>query len=211
MKLAVGDFDGDDLEDIASVGKPPGGGIDVQVFRSTGSGFRGAEQWAVKPDWTWSSMKVAAGNFDDAGSDDLVELGRPTGGGVDLRVFRSDSASFGDPTLWRLVRGWTWSDMKLVSGDFTGDGIADVAEMGRPAPGGLDVVVLPSTGSEFEGQAQWFRDADLDWGDTTPVAVRAEGEGDAIVLVTLGSNARMVRLEPDGAGGFQRAAESDLD
>ncbi len=119
---------------------------------SDGSRFN-TTQWA---EWTTNSqMKVLVGDFNGDGKTDVMKFDVPTSGSMQLGLWvgLSDGTRF-NPTQWAT---WTTnSQMKVLVGDFNGDGKTDVMKFDVPASGtgqnGLWVGL--SDGSRFN-TAQW--------------------------------------------------------
>ncbi|WP_244911631.1 FG-GAP repeat domain-containing protein [Actinoplanes regularis] len=140
---AVGDFNGDGKDDIATFTR--GAAADVYVALSTGSKFTGTgikwhDYFAV------GSELPSVGDFNNDGKDDIVTFTRGTA--ADVFVALSTGSRFtGTGVKWhnyfaagREIPG---------TGDFTGDGRADLATFTRGST--ADVFVARSTGSKFLG------------------------------------------------------------
>ncbi|MEV6599196.1 VCBS repeat-containing protein [Actinoplanes sp. NPDC051346] len=140
---AVGDFNGDGKDDIATFTR--GAAADVYVALSNGSSFLGTG-------WKWHNYFAvgtelpSVGDFNNDGRDDIVTFTR--GAAADVYVATSNGSSF-------LGTGWKWHNYFAVgaeipgTGDFTGDGRVDIATFTRgPA---ADVYVARSTGNTFWG------------------------------------------------------------
>jgi hypothetical protein len=149
---AVGDFNGDGRDDIATFTR--GAAADVYVARSTGSSFVGTgvkwhDYFAV------GSELPSVGDFNADGKDDIVTFTR--GAAADVYVARSTGSAF-------VGTGVKWHDYFAVgaeipgTGDFTGDGRDDIATFTRGTT--ADVYVARSTGGGFAGTGvrwhNWF-------------------------------------------------------
>ena len=157
---AVGDFNGDGKDDIATFTR--GGTGDVFVALSNGSRFVGT---AVK--WhDWFSINNEApliGDFNGDGKDDIATFTR--GGTGDVFVALSNGSRF-------VGTGVKWHDWFSINneipgtGDFNGDGKDDVVTFTRGSA--ADAFVARSTGSSFVGTGvKWH-----DWfgaGDEVPL------------------------------------------
>jgi hypothetical protein len=131
-----------------------GSGLWVGV--SNGANFN-TDQWAI-----WSTdvnMKELAGDFNGDGRTDVMKFDVPASGtncNGGLWVGLSDGAKF-NASQWAA---WcTYKDMKVLAGDFNGDGRTDVMKFDVPSSGttcsgGLWVGL--STGSSFN-TSQWFQ------------------------------------------------------
>ncbi|MGA5303764.1 FG-GAP repeat domain-containing protein [Nucisporomicrobium flavum] len=140
---AVGDFNGDGRDDIATFTR--GSSADVYVALSTGSSFSGTG-------WKWHNYFAvgtelpSVGDFNGDGRDDIVTFTR--GSAADVYVAFSTGSSFSGT-------GWKWHNYFAVgteipgTGDFTGDGRTDIATFTRGSA--ADVYVARSTGGSFYG------------------------------------------------------------
>ena len=146
----AGDFNGDGRDDVVTFTR--GTSADVYVALSTGSGFTGTG-------WKWHDYFAAGGevplvgDFNGDGRDDIATFTRGTS--ADVYVALSTGHSFAGT-------GWKWHDYFAVgseipgTGDFTGDGRADIATFTRGAA--ADVYVARSTGSSFLGTGWKWHD-----------------------------------------------------
>ena len=88
-------------------------------------------------------------DLDDDGRADLLDVGRAAGGGVELRVLRSQGDHFVAPDVWRTVPSVRWKDVRLLPGDFDGDGHGDMALALDNGAGALEVRVFRPDGLRF--------------------------------------------------------------
>jgi hypothetical protein len=146
---AVGDFNGDGKDDIATfVGdtKTGSGRGDVYVSLSTGSGFGLAKVW--HGNFSTAGAVPRVGDFNGDGMDDIAFFTRGTT--ADVYVALSTGSYFGLSTKWQgnFCIGQEWPEV----GDFNGDGKDDIVTFIRdtkPNPGLNDVVVSTSNGTSF--------------------------------------------------------------
>ncbi|MFC4014115.1 DUF2961 domain-containing protein [Nonomuraea purpurea] len=186
---AVGDFDGDGKDDIATFTRGDSG--DVWVALSTGSGFAGARKWHDR--FAIGQEIPAVGDFDGDGKDDIATFTRGEAGDVFVAlssgsVFRQD--------------GWRWHDHFAIGsetpavGDFDGDGRDDIAAFTGGAA--ADVYVSLSDGGKFV-QRSWKRHDDFAPGDQVPGVgdFNADGKADVIAF-TRGEAADVFVATSDG-------------
>ncbi|HEY0639994.1 MAG TPA: FG-GAP-like repeat-containing protein [Pseudonocardiaceae bacterium] len=146
---AVGDFNGDGRDDIATFTRGSLG--DVYVALSTGSAFVGTQQkW--HDFFALGAEFPAVGDVNGDGRDDLVTFTRGTTG--DVFVALSTGSGFGPGVKWH---DWfaVGAEQPRV-GDFNGDGRDDIATFTTNAA--ADVFVALSTGSAFAGTEQKWHD-----------------------------------------------------
>jgi hypothetical protein len=145
---AVGDFDGDGRDDIATFTR--GASAEVYVSLSSGSLFR-QDGWRWHGRFAVGTETPAVGDFDGDGRDDIAAF---TGGtAADVFVSLSDGGRF-------VQQAWKWHDAFAGGaqvpgvGDFNADGKADVVAFTRGDSG--DVLVATSDGGRFlPGAAKW--------------------------------------------------------
>ncbi|SEC21022.1 Repeat domain-containing protein [Amycolatopsis tolypomycina] len=143
---AVGDFNGDGKDDIATFTRGTTG--DVYVALSDGTRFVGNElKWH---DYFGIAAEVpTVGDFNGDGKDDIVVFVRGTAG--DVYVALSDGTKFGTSALWHEFFGIN-GEIPAV-GDFDGDGKADLGLFVRGSA--ADVFVARSEGTRFGTSAKW--------------------------------------------------------
>ncbi|HXG64578.1 MAG TPA: M12 family metallo-peptidase, partial [Blastocatellia bacterium] len=162
IKVLAGDFNGDGKDDVMKFDVPSSGisQLGLWVGISNGTSFT-ASRWAT---WdTYRDMKVLAGDFNGDGKTDVMKFDVPSSGisQLGLWVGLSTGSSF-NGTRWAT---WdTYRDMKVLAGDFNGDGKDDVMKFDVPSSGisQLGLWVGLSNGSSFAGSrwATWdtYRD-----------------------------------------------------
>jgi hypothetical protein len=130
LHLAVGDFNGDGLDDIMKIDVPDSGyqTLGLWVGLSDGRQFN-TRQWA-----RWDSsrnMHVHVGDFNGDGLDDIMKIDVPDSGysTLGLWVGLSDGSRFNT----RQWARWDSSrNMHVHVGDFNGDGLDDIMKIDVP-------------------------------------------------------------------------------
>ena len=195
MKVLAGDFNGDGKTDVMKFDVADSGWFGdtgLYVGLSTGSRFS-TTQWDF---WgTNANMKVLAGDFNGDGKTDVMKFDVADSGwfgDTGLYVGLSTGSRF-STTQWDF---WgTNANMKVLAGDFNGDGKTDVmkfdvADSGRFGDAGLYVGL--STGSRFS-TTRW------DWWSTSAnmkvLAGDFNGDGKTDVL--------KLDVKDDGTDGAQ--------
>ncbi|MGI5214701.1 DUF2961 domain-containing protein [Plantactinospora sp. CA-290183] len=146
---AVGDFDGDGRDDIATF---TGGGVaDVFVSLSNGVAFV-QEGWVWNGNFAVGTELAGAADVNGDGRDDVVTFTRGSAG--DVFVSLSDGGRF-------VQNAWKWHDFFAIDveapglADVNGDGLADILAFTRGAPDQSDVWVATSTASAFGPSVKW--------------------------------------------------------
>lgn len=208
FKVTAGDFNGDGMTDLAYLTGAGEKYVAIDVALSEGSAFGGPTPWAVVDGWKFENMKIGAGDFDADGDADLIELGRPREGGVDLRLFRSDRTGFEKNELWFYAATWDWDRTHPIIGDFDGDDDADVVAM--LDEGHARFVRLLSEGTTPELESQHVDIDDLAYADARPVAADTDADGttDLVLLDRATATVRLFGYDSDGLADRGRTAAS---
>jgi len=127
MKVLVGDFNGDGKADVMKFDVPSSGNASLGLWVGLSDGSRFAtSEWAR---WdSYRDAKVLAADFDGDGKTDVMKFDVPDMGSqaLGLWVGRSDGGRF-------VTSEWArWDNspgMKVIAGDFDGDGKADVMKV----------------------------------------------------------------------------------
>jgi hypothetical protein len=176
---AVGDFDGDGLDDIvtflrsAYVGSNQDG--DVYVALNTGSGFVFAGLWQEY--FCVGDETPDVGDFDGDGRDDVVTFVPDTG---KVWVALSTGSSFCNSREWydASVSGFLSTGEIPAVGDVNGDGLDDIVKFTRGAS--AEVWVALNTGRGFAAKQLWHDD--FCPGDAVPKVGDVNGDQKADVV-----------------------------
>ncbi|MBT2465719.1 MULTISPECIES: FG-GAP-like repeat-containing protein [unclassified Streptomyces] len=133
-----GDYNGDGKTDVAVLynnGQNADGRNQTRLWTlsSNGAGFDApVEQWySGTMSWDWTRSKPFAGDYNGDGKADIGILynnGQHSDGRNQTTLWTSNGDSFDAPvTKWSSGTGsWDWNRTKPVTGDFNGDGKADI-------------------------------------------------------------------------------------
>jgi C1A family cysteine protease len=145
----MADVNGDGKADIIGFGYN-----DVYVSLSNGSGFNVWQVWnsdyCYNDGWNGNTVRTVA-DVNGDGKADIVGFGIN-----EVYVSLSNGASFGSNQMWHTDfcynDGWNGNTARRIA-DVTGDGKADIVGFGIN-----EVVVAPSTGSNFNGSGSgtWY-------------------------------------------------------
>jgi hypothetical protein len=130
IKSANGDFDGDGRSDIAVLREDPDRKVRLFLLRSDGNRFDAESEPAWVGDYRLSHLRVAAGDFDGDGDDDLAVFQGLTGAQTKLWVHHATGGGAFSAPVQQWDSGANGLDVNQVSpvaGDFDGDGDDDIA------------------------------------------------------------------------------------
>ncbi|WP_444829474.1 FG-GAP-like repeat-containing protein [Actinokineospora sp.] len=173
MKVVAGDFDGDGDSDVAHFYSYPDEQTRLWIHYSSGLAFgAGTEAWNSGPfQWDWNRMKPVVADSNGDGKDDVIAFYEYYNANFRIWIFTGTTTGVQAPTTWFTgPAGWAdWSRMKIVAGDFDGDGRDDVAHLYRYPNNRTALWAHTSTGTAFgAGALRWDSgDWGLDWDRTT--------------------------------------------
>lgn len=131
IKLAAGDFNGDGYDDVALLYDYGGENTAVLVMDGGPHNLQAPGQvWSAggPGKWNWETTELVAGNFNGGKYSDLGLLYDYGNNNTAMLVMDGGSQSLQPPgQVWSAGGKFTWDNMKLASGDFTGNGYDDVA------------------------------------------------------------------------------------
>ncbi len=168
-KLVSGDFDGDNKDDMAIFyGYQNERDVRIFVFLSNGTSFAGSATWwhAGAGNWDWAGSKILADDFDgDNKTDIAVFYGYETERDVTAFVFLSTGAKFPASIPWWSAgpNNWDHYSSKLVSGDYDGDGIADMAVMYGYGGNRTAIFTFPTGVNSFSNSNVYYDSGPENW------------------------------------------------
>ncbi|MFF4221666.1 FG-GAP-like repeat-containing protein [Streptomyces abikoensis] len=228
----TGDFDGDGKADVAMLtdygpSKDGRGRVALWVHTATGEGFKEPRAvWDNGSDsWRWDAVKLTSGDFNGDGKTDIGALynyGKTTDGlyRTGLFTFTSTGAGFNAPVkVWESSssswKSWNWDASKVTSGDFNGDGKADIAVLYNYGNSGSrnesGLLTFTSNGNGFaEPRKAWESGStSWNWNSSKMVAGDFNGDGKSDIAVLYGNgttsdsrNETALWLIADNSNGF---------
>lgn len=142
MYVAAGDLDDDNVDEIVT-GADSGGGPHVRTFEPSGEGRK---SFIVYPEGFRGGVRVAVGNTDALGADEIITAPGP-GGGPHIRVLRNETQGVG--SFMAYTPGFT-GGVYVASGNV--DGLpGDEIITGAGAGGGPHVRVFKADGTALSG------------------------------------------------------------
>ncbi|MFJ4869903.1 glycoside hydrolase domain-containing protein [Streptomyces sp. NPDC088757] len=135
VQLASGDFDGNGRDDVAAFYGYSDGRAALYTFKSDASGLFGTplRSWNVPENYWWGkNVKLASGDFDGNGRDDVAAFYGYSDGRAALFTFKSGAdGGFASPVKsWNVPENYWWGEnVKLTASDYDGNGRTDVAAM----------------------------------------------------------------------------------
>jgi len=156
-------------------------------------------------DRTYDQPPLLRGDFTGDGREDLAVFSG-VGGGCFGYVMPSNGMTFGPRQTWfSKSTGWGWDRVKVASGDFDGNGKADMAALVDDGDGTVTMWALLSDGRTFSRQGVWWSSGATrwEWKRTKVVAgdFNADGKTDVGLYYDYGGRtAKLWVLRSSGKG-----------
>ncbi|WP_433543662.1 trypsin-like serine protease (plasmid) [Streptomyces sp. CA-294286] len=136
LKFATGDFDADGRDDIGGLYRYADGSIKMFSFLTTADGkFQASlSSWASSTFGDWNRTNVHAGDFNADGRDDIAAWYDYSDGRDAVHILTAQSTPdghFATPVeAYKTAAGnFHYPNMRMVAGDYNGDGRDDLAAM----------------------------------------------------------------------------------
>ncbi|MFG3191506.1 glycoside hydrolase domain-containing protein [Streptomyces omiyaensis] len=170
VKLASGDFDGNGKDDVAAFYGYSDGRAALYTFKSDANGEFSAplRSWNVPENYWWGeNVKLASGDFDGNGRDDVAAFYGYSDGRAALFTFKSGAdGGFASPVKsWNVPENYWWGEnVKLTAADYDGDGRSDVAAMYGYEDGEVSLFTFTTrTDGTFENPVKSWTTAPGNW------------------------------------------------
>ena len=210
-----GDINGDGRADVAIPLDMGQGRTAVWTFISAGSGFHPPTiGWdsGINGGHTLDRIKTVSGDFDNDGRADIALFRQDPDGQVRLFNLRSDTNQY--RTDWGGAEAGTWAlnDARVVAGDFTGDGIDDVAAIVDDQAGGWTAHVYPSTSGWFSTPADLWHvqgSGTYAWTSSQMLAgdFTGDGKADLAVVQEEAGGHSTIRVHASTGSGFAAGSQ----
>ncbi|MFE6865002.1 trypsin-like serine protease [Kitasatospora sp. NPDC057692] len=216
MKLVQGDFNGDGRADLAMMYHQGDGSITLHTALADTAGHLGAfdVKGTTVPaagNWDWNAFDLYPGDANGDGRTDLIMAYHHGDGSIGFYTALAGPtgavAEFNGG--YRVGPGnWSRADMKLVPGDFNGDGRAELAMMYRQGDGRITqhTSIADTAGllSAFD-TGGWTVPAAAGWDwnaiQLLPGDVNGDGRTDVMMAYYFGDGAIGFYTAPSGANG----------
>ncbi|GAB1643680.1 FG-GAP repeat domain-containing protein [Krasilnikovia sp. MM14-A1259] len=170
-----GDFNGDGVTDQAVLQGTTDNGYTLDTFlgKQDGSYQAPARSWTSKSFGSWDRLRMTSGDYNGDGRTDLAGFFNYSDHSMGLFLWtaRADG-TFGTPTrAWFHAAEPYWGElgrMKIFSGDFNGDGRADVGTFYQYADHSVGLISFLSNpdGTTFQNPFRsWYRAPEPYWGE----------------------------------------------
>jgi hypothetical protein len=195
----TGDFNGDGKIDLAISANSLSG---IATYLSNGNGtFAPVFSPQTGTDWvSWPSAKPLPGDFNGDGLTDIAVC-MESGGGI-ATYLSNGNGTFTAVFSSQTGTDWcSWPSIRLVTGDFNGDGLADIAVM-QDSLGGISVYLSNGNGT-FTGSYSGQTGTDwASWPSAKPMAGDFNGDGLTDIAVCMQNGGGIGVYLSNGNGTF---------
>lgn len=157
VKMASGEFDGQNNDDIAMFYNYGGGTSRIWTFLSQGATFKPNLAWSSSPGgFDAARIKIVAGQFDGANNSDIAALYDYGGGTSRFWTFLSNGMRLSSNLAWSSSPGgFDAAKTKIASGEFNGQNYDDVAVVYDYGEAGARIWSFNSDGPRLSPSLAW--------------------------------------------------------
>lgn len=185
--VVTGKFNNDTLADQVVLYNYGNASTGAWLFRSDGALFTPSLVWSSGAgNWDWRRSKIAAGDFNHDGLDELYVFYNYGNASSGLWIFQSNGTTFTPTLVWTSGPGnWDWNRSKIAVTDFDKNGYDDLAILYDYGNSSTRVWVMKSNGALVTTNIAWSSgQGNWDWNRSCLVAGDFTGDanGDVGVL-----------------------------
>lgn len=144
----IGDFNGDNLDDVAQIYADPNGETSLFVYHSDGVSLDRSPAQRLEARFA-DNHRWIVGDVNGDSLDDLVLVYGHADHGATAWIYASNGSGFDVIARQRLDAGF-WEAQRWQSGDFNGDGLDDLVLVYGHAKHGATAWIYTSNGSGFD-------------------------------------------------------------
>ncbi|HSR96424.1 MAG TPA: VCBS repeat-containing protein [Kofleriaceae bacterium] len=209
-RLVTGDFNGDGQADIGAFYDYGASTAKLWVWRGAAAGFAAPTvAWASNAGaWSVPQSRPIAGDFDGDGRTDIGALYDYGASTTRLWLWRGTASGFAAPTVaWDGgANNWSLPRSRFVTGDFNGDGKADLGGFYDYGASTAKLWVWPGAATGFAAPSVAWASSAGAWNvpQSRPIAGDFDGDGrtDIGALYDYGASTTRLWLWRATAGGF---------
>jgi surface antigen len=191
-----GDFDGDGYGDTASFFDYGSSHSKLFTFDGSASGLQApVENWnSGAGNWNAPNTKCVAEDFNGDGKSDIACMFNYGSNTVKIFIFYGSTSGLAAPVeKWYSGSGnWNWSESRLVSGDFDGDGYGDIGGFHEFAGSQTKLFVFEGTSSGLATPYQAWDSGSGNWNmdnvKTTTTDIDGDGKTEIVSFYDFSTN-----------------------
>jgi hypothetical protein len=180
IRAVAGDFNGDGRAEIGAFYNYDGYQTRLFVFDNIATGVTARQAWdSGAGNWDGARAKYVAGDFNGDGRAEIGAFYNYPGYQTKLWIFDSIGTGALTRLAWDSGAGnWDWNRIKVVGGDFNGDGRTELGAFYNYDGGRTRLFVLDASGATATSRQAWDSGAgNWDWNRTKAVTGDFNGDG----------------------------------